>query len=571
MPNYGNYPGYTWPMGSYQQQQQTNQQQQTAPADKKKEYQEYVDWYNENPPAEGYSRAAQQPYDEWYQENYPTQQATTTQTQQQRMTPFIPQNISNVRVKSDYGKIFNRKTPKSIEYSFDISPNMQGSQNNPSTNMTASTSMYMPNLSKVNIPGTNQNTYPLPLMDNPDEYPTITPQVRSQQSTTPSSYTTTASNIPTNRDENRKANNAAQTPYQEYSPSYYESGRAEEKREGIRELYGQDRIRRSQEQRVKRAIDNQPVPEFDEYFRKYGGLKKAQEGMQQPSEEEMMMMQQAQQQQPQQEGGQDMMQQIGQALQQGVQPEQIIVQLIQQQVSPEEIMQIFVELGMPQEQVEGLILAITEKMQGSQQQMDPRQMQQAAMMMHGGYHPNRRLRRAQNGNFGNDAANAPMYNPTSMEDEIGFAPSKRVDWINTPDNRTVKSPENTVTAKLNKVSPWKDTFSGQRGAESILSGVKAITGAANIADYGRQSEVAADKMLPDAWSPTQTNQYSGDIVRNTGAFRPDQKIGERYQDNPFGQFYRRDGGQYATGKEYYMDGGEIDRLKELGYIVEYLD
>jgi hypothetical protein len=436
---------------------------------------------------------------------------------------------------------------------------MQGSQNNSSGNMTASTSMYMPNKSNNYDPAVNIDPSMFPKQEpvydaswNTEEYLGRGWKLKAEQEQQKRQA----------EKELQKTEAAKRSNFlglgTTSAPSGYNPGMSDSE---VNTPAGNDWINSHLN---KKGIY---IPE-----KRYGGgLRRAQEGMQQPSEEEMMMMQQAQQQQPQQEGGQDMMQQIGQALQQGVQPEQIIVQLIQQQVSPEEIMQIFVELGMPQEQVEGLILAITEKMQGSQQQMDPRQMQQAPMMMYGGYHPNRRLRRAQNGNFGNDEANAPMYNPTSMEDEIGFAPSKRVDWINTPDNRTVKSPENTVTAKLNRVSPWKDTFSGQRGAESILSGVKAITGAANIADYGRQSEVAADKMLPDAWSPTQTARNLGDIVGNTGVFRPNEKVGRRYQDNPFGQFYRRDGGQYATGKEYYMDGGEIDRLKELGYIVEYLD
>ena len=545
-------------MAPYQQQQQTNQQQQqTVPADKKKEYQEYIDWYNENPPSEGYSRAAQQPYDEWYQENYPNQQATTTQTQQQRMTPFIPQNIRETEVIPEYGnKWFNKKSPSRITYRFKMGPNSQDG-NNPSGNMTTSTSMYMPNLSKNNIPGTNQD-----LNSN-------------------------------NQEEDNNVNNPSSVNNQEQRSWKDRINPFKNKGKGVSDNYMNqvENINQNVNQRIPEAaskfVTNVLAPNLKYNFG--GGLRRAQEGMQQPSEEEMMMMQQAQQQQPQQEGGQDMMQQIGQALQQGVQPEQIIVQLIQQQVSPEEIMQIFVELGMPQEQVEGLILAITEKMQGSQQQMDPRQMQQgvseeqmmmqqdprqmqqASMMMYGGYHPNRRLRKAVNGNFGNDEANAPMYNPTSIDDEMEFAPSKRVDWINTPDRIPDKLSSYTLEAKTKRVNPWKGTFSGPRGAESILSGVKAITGAGQIADYGRQSEVAADKMLPDAWSPTQTAKNLGDIVGNTGVFRPNEKVGRRYQDNPFGQFYRRDGGQYATGKEYYMDDKEIDRLKELGYNVEYLD
>lgn len=435
LPNYGYYPGYTWPMAPYQQQQQ----QQTAPADKRKEYQEYVDWYNENPPTEGYSRAAQQPYEEWYQENYPNQQATTTQTQQQRMTPFIPQNISNVRVKSDYGKIFNRKTPKSIEYSFDISPNTQ-SQNNPSGNITASTSMYMPNKS---------NNYDPAVNIDPSMFPKQEPVYDASWNTA------------------------------EYlGPGWkLKAEQEQQKRQTEKELQKTEAAKRSN----------------------------------------------------------------------------------------------FLGLG------------TTSAPSGYNPGMSNSEINTPAgndwinshLDKKGIYIPEKRyggkLRRAENGNFGNDEANAPMYNPISMEDELGFAPVKRATQINMPDNRTVKSPENTVTAKLNRVNPLKGVFSGQRGAESILAGIKGISGAADIASYARQSEAAADKRLPDAWSPVQTNQYSGDNVRNTGVFGPDQKVGERRGDNPFTQFYGRDGGQYADGKEYYMDPTEIDRLKELGYIVEYLD
>jgi len=118
----------------------------------------------------------------------------------------------------------------------------------------------------------------------------------------------------------------------------------------------------------------------------YGGpftrrLKRAEQGMEQPSEEEMMMMQQQQgQQQPQQqEGGQDQMQQImqqvGQALQQGSKPEEIIAQLLQGQIPPEVIMQIFVEFGMPQEQIGQVIQSVIQQSQGGQE----------PMMQYGGY------------------------------------------------------------------------------------------------------------------------------------------------------------------------------------------
>ena len=130
--------------------------------------------------------------------------------------------------------------------------------------------------------------------------------------------------------------------------------------------------------------------EQEEAF-KYGGLlrrklKRAQQGMQQPSEEEMMMMQQSQGQPEQQQGAgdqmQQIMQQVGQALQQGAKPEEIIAQLLQGQIPPEAIMQIFVEFGMGEEQVGQVIQSVMQQLQGGQEQ----QMSQEQMMRYGGFY-----------------------------------------------------------------------------------------------------------------------------------------------------------------------------------------
>lgn len=72
----------------------------------------------------------------------------------------------------------------------------------------------------------------------------------------------------------------------------------------------------------------------------------------------------------QQQGGQDQMMQqimqfIQQSLQQGAQPVDIAIQLIQQQVQPEMIMQVFVQMGMPEDQAQE---AIETAMEGGQQQ-----------------------------------------------------------------------------------------------------------------------------------------------------------------------------------------------------------
>ena len=148
----------------------------------------------------------------------------------------------------------------------------------------------------------------------------------------------------------------------------------------------------SQKNEPTNMPNGKPVAKPQEEMMQYGGgikrLRRAQEGMQQPSEEEMMMMQQqqAQQEQQPQQGGQDqqmmqIMQQVAEALQQGAEPEELTAELLQGQIPPEAIMQIFAQLGMPQEQVQQLVMGVMQQMQGGQekdprQQMDPRQQQQ---------------------------------------------------------------------------------------------------------------------------------------------------------------------------------------------------
>ena len=139
-----------------------------------------------------------------------------------------------------------------------------------------------------------------------------------------------------------------------------------------------------EEEEVMEMPNGEPTAQPQEEMMRYGGmrrLRRAQEGMQQPSKEEMMMMMQQQQaqQQPQQ-GGQDqqmmqIMQQVAEALQQGAELEELTVELLQGQVPPEAIAQIFVELGMPQDQVQQLVMGVMQQMQSGQEQ-DPRQQQQ---------------------------------------------------------------------------------------------------------------------------------------------------------------------------------------------------
>jgi len=77
-----------------------------------------------------------------------------------------------------------------------------------------------------------------------------------------------------------------------------------------------------------------------------------------------------------QQGGQggggemeQIMQMVGQAMEQGAQPEEVIAELLQNQIPPEVVMQVFGQLGMPPEQVEQMIMAVMQQVQGGQQQM----------------------------------------------------------------------------------------------------------------------------------------------------------------------------------------------------------
>ena len=145
-------------------------------------------------------------------------------------------------------------------------------------------------------------------------------------------------------------------------------------------------------------------------------MQKAAQGMQQPSPEEMAMMQQQQimqQQASAQSQGNQVIPAIDQAMQQGVEPAQIVMKLLESGVPQNEIIQGFLEitLGQAQEsgqeltqedaqtiqaQVEQLVGTVIQQMQGAQQQRQPseeemmamqqqQQMAQAPQMSKGGF------------------------------------------------------------------------------------------------------------------------------------------------------------------------------------------
>jgi hypothetical protein len=96
------------------------------------------------------------------------------------------------------------------------------------------------------------------------------------------------------------------------------------------------------------VTSNSDSPPWVKGLRREGGLAKAQEG----GVDQM----------------QQVMQQVQQALQQGAQPEEVAAQLIQSQIQPEAVMQIFMQLGVPQEEAAGIVQAVMQEMQGAQQQ-----------------------------------------------------------------------------------------------------------------------------------------------------------------------------------------------------------
>jgi len=125
----------------------------------------------------------------------------------------------------------------------------------------------------------------------------------------------------------------------------------------------------------------QPSPEE---MMMYGGnsyrrLKRAQEGMEQAPQEMM--------EEPEQEGDEQIMeivQEVSAALEQGSEPEEIIISLLENEVPPEVIVEIFMQIGASEEEAVGLIQGVIEEMQGGgQEQMmsqQPRSEEEAMMM-----------------------------------------------------------------------------------------------------------------------------------------------------------------------------------------------
>ena len=122
----------------------------------------------------------------------------------------------------------------------------------------------------------------------------------------------------------------------------------------------------------------QPSPEEMMMYGGYRNLRRAQEGMAQVPPEMM--------EQEQGDGGMmEIVQEVGAALQQGADPEEVVMSLIQNQLPPETIVEIFIELGVPEEEAVGIVQQVMQQMQGGQEQMMAQQPQEQGppMAMYG--------------------------------------------------------------------------------------------------------------------------------------------------------------------------------------------
>ena len=137
----------------------------------------------------------------------------------------------------------------------------------------------------------------------------------------------------------------------------------------------------NQGQPVAQPTEQQMQQPSPEEMMMHGGyhrrLRRAQEGIEQVPEEEMI-------EEPQQEGGNEMMeivQEVSAALEQGADPQEIVVSLLQNELPPEAIVEIFMQLGASQEEAVSLIQEVLQQLEGGgEEQMMLQEEQQAPPM-----------------------------------------------------------------------------------------------------------------------------------------------------------------------------------------------
>lgn len=258
---------------------------------------------------------------------------------------------------------------------------------------------------------------------------------------------------------------------------------------------------------------------FGGQFENFNIMKKykMQEGGQQPTPEEMAMMQQQQAAQgqqgaPQQGGGQDqamqqIMQMVEQMIQQGAQPADVAAELLGQQVPPEAIMQVFVQMGLPEQEAQA---AIEQAMQAGppqegapqgppQGQPSPEEMAameqqqgQPPMMWHGGDHGEK----VKNAGYSSGLLAAQL-----LEDK-GF--TKTLKRIDRP--QPAPPPATPPVPGFNPAYTMSAKF-GQKDARIE----RDPTELAARNDQTRIGEEAKEKMTPEEWE-----QYRKDLEITKG-------------------------------------------------------
>jgi len=132
-------------------------------------------------------------------------------------------------------------------------------------------------------------------------------------------------------------------------------------------------------------------------------------------------------------------------------------------------------------------------------------------------------------------------------------------------------PNTTSTPPSSTFKFNQGTMSGEDQANMGILGMEALTNIFNTRDRKTREKQLRDKTHADqVFTSTPGNAGSrGNYDINQGYFRADQMIPTQFT-GAAGQ-YRKYGGSYDQGGEYYLSDTEIQDLKNQGYDVEYLD
>ena len=235
------------------------------------------------------------------------------------------------------------------------------------------------------------------------------------------------------------------------------------------------------------------------------------------------------QQAPQEQQGSDdeqLMQQVQQMLEQGAQPEEVIAQLLQSQIDPQMVVQIFVQLGMPQEQVVQAVQVVMQQMGGGQEEENPQeQMQEQGMeepmqqgMEYGGIakYP-----------YGGMYANKKYYGDFLPQDALNNAMTD-INMLAMPAaamSATGIKPFKQIAGIAGLASGLAGAFQGYRGAANAVFGKKDSAStpenpitkqqATNI--YNTYGKPGAGTYASDMWNKYgKTQKMYGQYMQNGG-------------------------------------------------------